>query len=240
MKRRTFIGHSAKTAMVTALAGSTIEAWSSPNATVANDPGLTQSPLSFAYSALEPSIDARTMEIHYSRHAAGYAKNMADAIAAEHATGKSLREMLQHISKYSTTMRNNAGGHFNHEKFWQWMAPGGTKPSSALVDAIQKKFGGMDAMQKQFAEAATKRFGSGWAWLIVDAKKQLSIGSTPNQDNPLMDISDVKGEPILGIDVWEHAYYLKYQNKRGDYVGAWWNVVNWEAVSLDFQAALQA
>ena len=240
MKRRKFLADTGKTALGTALVISGINsaACKEPNKKGEFDPGLTQNPLSYAYSDLQPAIDAMTMEIHYSKHAAGYAKNMAEAIQKENASGKSLRDILQSIGSYSTAMRNNAGGHFNHEKFWSWMAPGGNQAPGTLLSAIDKSFGSMEKMKEQFAEAAAKRFGSGWAWLVVNDKRELAIGSTPNQDNPLMPISDFKGEPILGIDVWEHAYYLHYQNKRADYVKAWWDIVNWQAVGKQYEAAM--
>jgi Fe-Mn family superoxide dismutase len=175
------------------------------------------------------------MEIHYTKHAAAYAKNLAEAVDAEKVdTSKlSLEELLASISKYSTKMRNNAGGHYNHSLFWELMnAPGKTvEPSAALMSAIQKDFGSVDAMKTKFNDAAKARFGSGWAWVIVKKDNKLDVISTPNQDNPLMDISDTKGLPLFGIDVWEHAYYLKYQNKRPDYIGAWWTVINWEFIN---------
>lgn len=194
----------------------------------------TQQPLPYGYTALEPAIDAMTMEIHYSKHAAAYAKNLADAVTAEKVdTAKmSLTALLGSISKYSTKMRNNGGGHYNHEFFWKSMqAPGDSNtPSKDMMDALVKDFGSFDAFKTQFADAGKNRFGSGWAWLVKSKEGKLIIGSTPNQDNPLMDSSDIKGTPLLGLDVWEHAYYLKYQNRRPDYINAWWKVVNWEIV----------
>jgi Fe-Mn family superoxide dismutase len=194
-----------------------------------------QEPLPYAYHALEPSIDARTMEIHYTKHAAGYAKSLAEAVEAEHVNTATtpLEQVLASISKYSTKMRNNAGGHYNHSLFWQWMRPPGKPgaPSPALLSAIQQDFGSLESFRSKFEDAAKTRFGSGWAWVIVSPAKKLVIASTPNQDNPLMDISEVKGVPLFGLDVWEHAYYLKYQNKRPDYITAWWNVLNWDFVN---------
>ncbi|RYY99778.1 MAG: superoxide dismutase [Chitinophagaceae bacterium] len=193
--------------------------------------GFTQAPLPYSYGALETAIDARTMEIHYSKHAAGYATNLNDAAKAEGAdTTKPVEELLARISKYSAKMRNNAGGHFNHELFWKLMSPNGGQPSGALATAINSSFGSMEAFKKQFGDAGTGRFGSGWAWLYMDGDKKLRIGSTPNQDNPLMDVSEIKGYPLLALDVWEHAYYLRYQNKRADYIANWWKVVNWDYV----------
>lgn len=193
---------------------------------------FTQQPLPYAYHALEPFIDARTMEIHYTKHAAGYASNLDAAVKAENAdTGSGVEALLGKISKYSEKMRNNAGGHYNHELFWQSMkAKGEGRPEGTLAAAIEAQFKSFGDFKLQFAEAAKTRFGSGWAWLLVDGNKKLQISSTPNQDNPLMDLATVKGTPLLGLDVWEHAYYLKYQNKRADYIDAWWNLVNWSFV----------
>ena len=202
---------------------------------------FTQTPLSYDYKALEPSIDAMTMEIHYTKHAAAYAKNLADACTAENVNTQStsLESVLASVSKYSAKMRNNAGGHYNHELFWKSMkAAGEGKPSGKLATAIDSSFGSFEAFKTQFGDAGKNRFGSGWAWLVVDADKKLKIGSTPNQDNPLMDISELKGFPLLGLDVWEHAYYLKYQNKRPDYINAWWNIVNWDFVQKRFDAGM--
>ncbi len=192
-----------------------------------------QQPLPYAFNALEPFIDAMTMDIHYTKHAAGYTKNLNDACVAESVDikSKSITSLLESISKYSTKMRNNAGGHYNHELFWQLMKPApATSPTGVLADAINKSFGSLDNFKTAFSDAAKTRFGSGWAWLIVNEKGQLAICSTPNQDNPVMDIAETKGYPLLGLDVWEHAYYLKYQNKRPDYINAWWNLVNWKFV----------
>ena len=199
--------------------------------------GFDQQPLPYKYDALENVIDAMTMEIHYSKHAAAYSKNVKEAAAAEKVDiSKPLEDVLAKISSYSAKMRNNGGGHYNHELFWQCMQPKkeGNMPSGQVMEAIAKAFGSFDEFKKQFADAGKNRFGSGWAWLYVDAAKKLKIGSTPNQDNPLMDISDIKGYPLLALDVWEHAYYLKYQNKRTDYIDNWWNVVNWSYVQQRF------
>ena len=197
------------------------------------EPNYTQLPLPYAYNALEPFIDAMTMEIHYTKHAAGYTKNLNDACVAEKVDMQknSLYNLLGSISKYSTKMRNNAGGHYNHELFWQSMQPApSTIPTGQLLKEIEKSFGSFADFQKAFSEAAKNRFGSGWAWLIQKDSGGLAICTTSNQDNPLMDIAEVQGYPLLGLDVWEHAYYLKYQNKRADYISNWWNLVNWKFV----------
>ncbi len=209
-----------------------------PYAVPGDDISYKQQPLPYAYAALEPTIDAMTMEIHYSKHAATYAKNLADETAAAGVDTQKmeLTTLLGNISNYSAKMRNNAGGHYNHELFWKTMRTQGTSSTASgkLAKAIEKDFGSFDAFKTQFGDAGKNRFGSGWAWLVIAADKKLIIGSTPNQDNPLMPVSDIKGYPLLGLDVWEHAYYLKYQNRRPDYITAWWNVVNWEAVEKRF------
>jgi Fe-Mn family superoxide dismutase len=201
--------------------------------------GFDQTPLAYAYNALEPVIDAQTMEIHYTKHAAAYSKAVKEAADAEKADlTKPLEDVLKTVSKYSAKMRNNAGGHYNHELFWKSMkANGEGKPSGKLLAAIEKDFNSFDAFKTQFGDAGKTRFGSGWAWLIVGSDNKLKIGSTPNQDNPLMDLSELKGFPLLGLDVWEHAYYLKYQNKRPDYIENWWKVVNWDFVQKRFDTA---
>jgi Fe-Mn family superoxide dismutase len=193
--------------------------------------------LPYAHNALEPHIDARTMEIHHGKHHQAYVNNLNNAVKGNAAEGIELSELVHNISKYNPAIRNNGGGHWNHSFFWGIMGPNaGGQPTGALMDAIVASFGSFDAMKEQFNSAATTRFGSGWAWLIVHDHK-LAITSTPNQDNPLMDVAEVKGTPILGLDVWEHAYYLHYQNRRPDYIGAFWNVVNWSAVNAHFEAA---
>lgn len=192
--------------------------------------------LPYAPSSLEPHIDAKTMEIHHGKHHNAYVTNLNNAIAGTAAEGKTLEELMAEISKYPMPVRNNGGGHYNHSLFWQLLSPEKTTPSAELAAAIANSFGSMEEMQKQFNQAATTRFGSGWAWLILHDGK-LTITSTANQDNPLMDIAEVKGTPILGLDVWEHAYYLNYQNRRPDYIAAFWNVVNWSKVSELFKAA---
>ncbi|MGC4103092.1 superoxide dismutase [Ferruginibacter sp.] len=242
--RRAFIADSAKGAIAVSIglsaAGSLI-----PNDTTANNyskhlifTNYDQQPLPYKYDALENVIDAMTMEIHYSKHAATYAKNLKEAAAAEAVdVSKPLEDVLAKISKFSPKMRNNGGGHYNHELFWQCMRAkkDNNAPTGKLAAAIDKTFTSFAEFKKQFGDAGKNRFGSGWAWLYVDAAKTLKIGSSPNQDNPLMDISDIKGTPLLGLDVWEHAYYLKYQNKRADYIENWWNVVNWDFVQQRFE-----
>lgn len=188
--------------------------------------------LEYAYNALEPYIDARTMEIHHTKHHQAYIDNLNKAIAGTDAEKLSIEEICRNVSKYPVVVRNNGGGHYNHTMFWQWMAPNaGGEPIGEIGQAIIKTFQSFDNFKTQFSQAAMGRFGSGWAWLIVDANKNLVIGSTPNQDNPLMDISELKGTPVLGVDVWEHAYYLHYQNRRADYVNSFYNVINWKKVN---------
>lgn len=199
---------------------------------------FSQKPLPYTYTALEPYIDAQTMEIHYSKHHAAYVKNLNAAVVGTEAEKMTLKEIFANVSKFSPAIRNNAGGHYNHELFWSILTPEkNTKPSPELEKAINDAFGSMDVLKEKLNAAAATRFGSGWAWLYIDSAKKLAISSTPNQDNPLMDIVESKGTPILGIDVWEHAYYLKYQNKRADYLAAIWNVINWTEVSNNYKAA---
>jgi len=192
--------------------------------------------LPYAFNALEPHIDAKTMEIHHGKHHNAYVTNLNAAITGTDADNMSIEDICKNISKYPMPVRNNGGGHFNHSLFWTIMAPkaGGT-PTGILAEAINSAFGSFDEFKKQFANAGTTRFGSGWAWLSVSGGK-LVVSSTPNQDNPLMDIADVKGTPILGMDVWEHAYYLNYQNRRPDYITAFFNVINWNEVAKRFAA----
>jgi Fe-Mn family superoxide dismutase len=188
--------------------------------------------LDYAYDALEPHIDARTMEIHYTKHHAGYTNNLNAAIKDTDLSGASIEQLLATISKHPVAVRNNGGGFFNDQIFWKVMGPnGGGKPQGELLQAIETNFGSFDQFKEKFNQAAATRFGSGWAWLVLQDDHKLVISSTPNQDNPLMDLADVKGKPILGLDVWEHAYYLKYQNRRPEYIGAFWNVVNWDEVA---------
>lgn len=196
-------------------------------------------PLPYAFNALEPHIDARTMEIHHDKHHVAYTTNLNNAIAGTEWESKTIEEILANISKITPAVRNNGGGFYNHNLFWEVMAPnaGGT-PSGDLAAAIDRDLGGFDKFKEMFSAAAATRFGSGWAWLIVTADKKLAVTSTPNQDNTLMDIADVKGTPILGLDVWEHAYYLNYQNRRPDYIGAFYNVINWDVVAAKFASAM--
>ena len=194
--------------------------------------------LPYAFNALEPHVDARTMEIHHGKHHQAYVTNLNNAIAGGEAEKMTIEDICKNISKFAPAVRNNGGGHYNHSMFWQLMkAGGGGQPSGALGDAINSSFGTFDEFKTKFANAGVTRFGSGWAWLVVGADKKLAIGSTPNQDNPLMDVSDLKGAPVLGCDVWEHAYYLNYQNRRPDYIAAWWNVVNWDEAARRFAEA---
>lgn len=199
----------------------------------------TLAPLPYANDALEPHFDALTMEIHHDRHHNAYVTNLNAAIAGNEMENIALTDLLANISKYPAAVRNNGGGHFNHDLFWNILAPAGTggELSGDLKAAIEAKFESVDAFKAAFKAAGMTRFGSGWAWLIVDADGNVAVSSTPNQDNPLMDVADVKGTPILGVDVWEHAYYLKFQNKRPDYIDAFWNIVNWNAVAERYAAA---
>ena len=194
--------------------------------------------LTYDYNALEPHIDARTMEIHHSKHHAAYVTNLNAALEGNDAANLSIEEICKNISKYPAAVRNNGGGHYNHSLFWTVMGPGkGGKPADKLAEAIDSQLGGFDKFKEDFTKAGATRFGSGWAWLCVKADKTLCVCSTPNQDNPLMDIAECPGTPILGMDVWEHAYYLNYQNRRPDYISAWWNVVDWDAAEANYTAA---
>ena len=191
--------------------------------------------LPYQFNALEPHIDSKTMEIHHGKHHQAYVTNLNAAIAGTETEKLSIEEICKQISKYPVAVRNNGGGHYNHSLFWTIMAPGaGGVPTGALADAINAAFTSFDEFKTKFAAAGTGRFGSGWAWLTKNSSGKLEISSTPNQDNPLMDIAEIKGTPILGMDVWEHAYYLHYQNRRPDYIAAFWNVVNWKEVAKRF------
>jgi len=218
---------------------------------LANDHGtvkssVTESPLTpefpalpYAYNALEPHIDARTMEIHYDKHHRAYYTNFVNATKGTPLEEMAITDIFASVSKQTDAVRNNGGGYYNHLLFWNNLSAGSAGPSPEVSAAITKTFGSFDKFREAFNTAAKTRFGSGWAWLYLNADKNLAVGSTPNQDNPLMDVSLVKGTPLLTLDVWEHAYYLKYQNKRADYIDAFWNVVNWEEVGKRYQQALK-
>ncbi len=193
--------------------------------------------LPYAHDALEPYIDKMTMEIHHGKHHNTYVTNLNKAAEGQDWASKSLEEIFANISKMPAAVRNNGGGHYNHSHFWNWMKPGGGgEPTGDLAAAIVRDFGSFEKFKEQFSAAGATRFGSGWAWLVKQGDK-LVVSSTPNQDNPLMDVAEVKGFPVLGMDVWEHAYYLKYQNRRPDYISAWWSVVNWEYAAKMFANA---
>lgn len=192
--------------------------------------------LAYATDALEPHIDKMTMEIHHGKHHQAYVDNLNKALAGTDGANQKIEDIIKNISKYPMPVRNNGGGHFNHTLYWSIMSPnGGGAPTGDLAKAIDAAFGSFDEFKKKFAEAGMTRFGSGWSWLSVAADGKLQVSSTPNQDSPVMDIAEVKGTPILGMDVWEHAYYLKYQNRRPDYVAAFFNVINWDEVSVRFE-----
>ena len=191
--------------------------------------------LDFDYAALEPHIDARTMEIHHTKHHGAYTTNLNTALQGTEWEGKTIEEIMGSVSQLSVAVRNNGGGFYNHNLYWKILTPGGShEPKGALLDALNASFGSVDSFKEAFVKAALTRFGSGWAWLLQSNDK-LVVSSTPNQDNPLMDVAEVKGNPILGIDVWEHAYYLNYQNRRPDYVEAFWNLINWDEVASRFK-----
>ncbi len=245
--RRNFIQKSAKAGLASLIAIPTLNellAAGNPSshfpAPVANlfNTGFDQQPLLYAYNALEPAIDAQTMDIHYNKHAAAYSKNLKEAAVAEKIDiKKPLEEVLNKISGYSAKMRNNGGGHYNHELFWKCMTPmPNSQPYGKLLAAIEKDFGSVDKMKTLLTDAAKSRFGSGWAWVVFTNDKKIVVCSTPNQDNPLMDIADVKGFPLFGLDVWEHAYYLKYQNRRADYIDNFWKILNWNYVAERFNS----
>lgn len=198
---------------------------------------FTLEPLPYAADALEPFFDKQTMEIHHGKHHQGYVNNLNAAIEGTDNASKSLEDLVKNAGKHGTAVRNNGGGHWNHSFFWEQLKKNeGGKPSGKLAEAIDSAFDSFDNFKAEFKKAATSRFGSGWAWLIKDGDK-LSITSTPNQDNPLMDVAETKGTPVLGLDVWEHAYYLKYQNKRPDFIDAFWNVIDWDVVGKRFDSA---
>jgi Fe-Mn family superoxide dismutase len=195
-------------------------------------------PLPYANNALEPNFDALTMEIHHDRHHNAYVTNLNAAVTGTPLEGKTLLELLSTISTLAPAVRNNGGGHYNHDLFWNILSPtGGGEPVGTLAKAIDAKFGSFDAFKEEFKKASITRFGSGWAWLVAQKDGSVAVSSTPNQDNPLMDVADVKGFPVSGLDVWEHAYYLKFQNKRPDYVDAFWNVVDWNKAEARYLSA---
>lgn len=193
--------------------------------------------LPYAFDALEPHIDAQTMQIHHDKHHQAYVTNLNKALEGTDGESKTIEELMANISKYPMAVRNNGGGHFNHSLFWSILGANGGAPTGELEAAINEAFGSLDGLKEKMNAAGATRFGSGWAWLCVKDGGKLDVCSTPNQDNPLMDIAECKGTPILGIDVWEHAYYLKYQNKRPDYLAAIWNVINWNEVAKRYAAA---
>ncbi len=196
--------------------------------------------LPYEYHALEPTIDRDTMTLHHDKHHDTYVNKLNTAIEGTPLENKTLLELMQNVSQHPVAVRNNGGGHFNHSLFWEIMSPnGGGQPSGDLGTAIQNKFGSFSDFQEQFANAAMGVFGSGWAWLVVNDNNELEIGSTPNQDNPVMDVTSINGTPILGLDMWEHAYYLKYQNRKAEYIQNWWNVVHWDEVKNRYLQALQ-
>jgi Fe-Mn family superoxide dismutase len=193
---------------------------------------FTLAPLPYSHDALEPHIDTTTMQIHHGKHHQAYVDNLNKAIAGTPNESKSIEELVAVAGSISPAVRNNGGGHWNHTFFWESLAPGaGGSPTGALADAINEAFGSFDGLKEKMNNAGMTRFGSGWAWLIKGADGKLAVTSTPNQDNPLMDVAEVKGTPLLGVDVWEHAYYLKYQNRRAEYLNAFWNVINWDKVA---------
>lgn len=232
MNRRKFVNYSLKGTAATIFAGSMMnEVFAAPNEVNGDHLKFVQNPLPYAYNALEPFVDAMTMEIHYSKHHAAYVKNVNEAIDAEHIHMSSPEQIFANITSVSAKVRNNGGGAWNHNFFWEVMSPKDANPLyGKLADAINAQFGSLEQFKEAFSKAAMGRFGSGWAWL-VKKDNQLVIGSTANQDNPLMSDAPIQGTPLLALDVWEHAYYLKYQNKRNEYIANWWNVVNWSAVA---------
>jgi len=194
--------------------------------------------LHFATDALEPHIDKQTMEIHHGKHHMAYVTNLNKALEGKPEANQSIEEIVKNIEKFPAAVRNNGGGHYNHSLFWEVIGPNkGGEPTETLAEAINSAFGSFADFKTKFAEAGATRFGSGWAWLSIGTDKKLVVSSTPNQDNPLMSVADIKGSPILAMDVWEHAYYLKYQNRRPDYIAAFWNVVNWDAVAERYKKA---
>lgn len=248
VSRRSFLSQSSKATLAVGLGSSVIgSALITSCGGVKEDAkkiistSFSQTPLVYDFNALEPHIDAKTMEIHYTKHAASYAGNLNEAAQEEDVNiTLPLEDVMTNMSNYSTKMRNNGGGHYNHELFWAIMSPnGGGQPSGKLAEAINDEFGSFDEFKTKFEDEAKGRFGSGWGWLVLDNSRNLKVGSTPNQDNPMMDLADFKGVPLIGIDVWEHAYYLNYQNRRPDYVSAFWNLINWDIVNYRYEAIME-
>lgn len=239
MERRNFIKNLGLGVATTYLTQKSLggEVTNSMNLTMENLNAIEFPALPYAYDALEPHIDARTMEIHYDRHFRTYYNNFVNAIKGTPLENTPVEKIFASVSTAGDPVRNNGGGYYNHAFFWNCMAPKSAGPSAELSEALTKSFGSLDKFKEAFGNAAKTRFGSGWAWLILTPDKKLVVTSTPNQDNPLMDVTSVKGTPLLTIDVWEHAYYLKYQNKRPDYVDNFWNVVNWEEVDRRYKNA---
>lgn len=243
LSRRSFLQNSLKAGLAVAASNTVLTAWANTPTNKKWEPDYTQQKLPYAFNALEPIIDAATMEIHYTKHAAAYAKNFNEAFKEEYkgAALPNFIELMPQINNYSAKFRNNGGGHYNHELFWKTLQPAteNNLPSQKLMQAIEKHFGSFENFKTNITKQAMQRFGSGWAWLIIkkDAK-ELTVTSTPNQDNPLMPYAEVQGYPLLGIDVWEHAYYLKYQNKRADYIENWFKVINWNFVEDRFVNAI--
>lgn len=236
MKRRSFIKNSAL-----ATAGLSLLSSINPFKAAATAPvdaaGFTLPKLPYSYSSLEPFIDELTMSIHHSRHHAAYVTNLNKALETVIGKHTDLEQICRSISTFNTAVRNNAGGHYNHSFFWQVMTPKGSEMGAVVNKAITNSFESVEQFKAEFRKAATSVFGSGWVWLVQDENGKLKIGTTPNQDNPLMDISPLKGKPLLALDVWEHAYYLKHQNKRADYIDGWWQVVNWKQVEINLNKA---
>lgn len=227
MKRRNFIALVGTTLAATPLLTSAVvNQLAGPKAIECKFPDLP-----YTFNALEPYIDAKTMEIHYSKHHQSYYNNFMAALKDTPAANMSMNELFGSISKQSTAIRNNGGGYYNHKLFWENLSPEKSNPSAALAAAIDKNFGSMDKFKEEFGNAAKKQFGSGWAWLVAGKDGKLFVSGTANQDNPLMDVVEKTGTPLLCLDVWEHAYYLHYQNRRADYVDNFWNIVNWDTVS---------
>ncbi|WP_279481418.1 superoxide dismutase [Aureimonas sp. SK2] len=246
MRRLTTSGSIAVLALTIGALAPTFPATAQQSAPAASEAAAQTEPFSlpelgYGYDALAPAIDAKTMELHHSKHHQAFVTTLNNAAKDDpQLAGQSVEELVATAGQRPAAIRNNAGGHWNHTFFWQIMAPEGQRgePSPELAAAIDETFGSMDEFKKAFQTAGTGRFGSGWAWLIVDSDKKLAITSTPNQDNPLMDVAETRGTPVLGNDVWEHAYYLTYNNRRADYLSAWWDVVNWTKVSENYAQAL--